>query len=116
MELLILALASAIVLVGAILMFIGQKLIKKTTVEEVNYTVDNNKIPTLEDANLNHIMVEIASIEGGAENLTIAQIKEVTKVLNDYVGDDILYNALRKSWLHKELKNRQDPGESEDEA
>lgn len=106
MELIFIGLASFIVIVGAILMFVGNRLMKKTVVEEVKYTVDNNKEITIEDANLNEVMIEVAKLEGGKVNLTIAQIKDVAKALNDYVGDDTVYDALRAGWLNRKLAER----------
>ena len=103
MEIMFLGLSVFVLLFGAILMFIGNRMMKTTIVEKENYTVDNNKKPTIEDANLNQIMVEICKLEGGKVNLPIAQIKEVAKTLNDYAGNDAVYKALRVAWLEKEL-------------
>jgi len=58
-----------------------------------------NKIA--ESVNLNDVMVEITKLEGGAVNLSIAQIKEVCKVLNDYVGEDVIYDNLKFAYHDK---------------
>lgn len=57
-----------------------------------------------EKVNLNDVMVEICKLEGGAVNLNIAEIKEVCKVLNDYVGDDVIYDNLRFAFEDKRLE------------
>lgn len=102
MDLTILIVAGIILVIGAVLLFIGITAQRKINIEETEYKIDNNKKTyTANDANLNEIFVTLSEMEGGKVNLTIAQIKELARVMNDYTGEDEIYNALKEAWVKK---------------